>query len=103
MLELKFVKEGSGIPQVRVYLHRPVEPLSGLGYFTLAPEQPVGKSRRELINSLTLEEDANPQKLQLKRFYRCSNSLLSQEGNSRFLGNYRPSCSWEAKGREGED
>lgn len=66
MLELKFVKEGPGIPQVRVYLHRPVEPLSGLGYFTLAPEQPVGKSRRELINSLTLEEDANPQELQLK-------------------------------------
>lgn len=60
MLELKFVKEGPGIPQVRVYLHRPVEPLSGLGYFTLAPEQPVG------INSPTLEEDANPQELQLK-------------------------------------
>lgn len=63
MLELKFVKEGPGIPQVRVYLHGAVEPLSGLGYFTLAPEQPVGKSRGELTNSLTLEEEANLQEL----------------------------------------
>lgn len=66
MLQLKFVKEGPGIPQVRVNLHCAVEPLSGLGDFTLAPEEPVGKSRGELTNSLTLEEDANPQELQLK-------------------------------------
>lgn len=38
MLKLKFVKESPGVPQVRINLHCSVEPLSGLGYFTLAPE-----------------------------------------------------------------
>lgn len=52
MLELKFVKESPGIPQVRVYLHCSVEPFSGLGYFTLTPEQPVEKSKSVLTYSL---------------------------------------------------
>lgn len=52
MLELKLVEESPGIPQVRVDLHCSVEPFPGLGYFTLAPEEPGEKSERELTNSL---------------------------------------------------
>lgn len=40
MLQLELVEERPGIPQVRFDLHGPQEPLSGLGDFALAPEQP---------------------------------------------------------------
>lgn len=81
VLELKFVKESPGIPQVRVYLHCSVEPFSGLGYFTLTPEQPVKKPRASQQTSFSLEEPDNLQALQLYRYF---NFLLSQEGINRF-------------------
>lgn len=81
MLELKLVEESPGIPQVRVDLHCSVEPFSGLGYFTLTPEQPVKKTRAIQQTSFSLEERDNLQALQLYRYFNFS---LSQEGINRF-------------------
>lgn len=40
VLQFKLVEESPGIPQIWFDLHGPQEPLSGLGDFALAPEQP---------------------------------------------------------------
>lgn len=53
MLQLKLVEESPGIPQVWFDLHGPQEPLSGLGDFALAPEQPTGAHGIVRSNDLT--------------------------------------------------
>lgn len=86
MLELKFVKESPGIPQVRVDLHCSVEPFSGLGYFPLTPEQPVEKNPPVSQRTASSEEHANLQALQLKGSTDSSSFCSPRKETADFVG-----------------
>lgn len=64
MLELKLVKVGPRVPQIRLNLHGSLEPLTSLCRLPLSPKQPTDREKRDI--ELNKQRHAEDTKLKSK-------------------------------------